>query len=115
MESKSTIGVEFATRSLNVDGKNIKAQIWDTGEPLLLCVSRRSHSSQWSSVVATEFDNCTFIFCGITFIHVFDFAAGQERYRAITSAYVSALFHIRSICLIRGSISATTAAQSVLC
>jgi len=30
MESKSTIGVEFATRSLNVDGKNIKAQIWDT-------------------------------------------------------------------------------------
>ncbi|CBI30717.3 unnamed protein product, partial [Vitis vinifera] len=28
--SKSTIGVEFATRSLNVDGKVIKAQIWDT-------------------------------------------------------------------------------------
>merc|ERR1711920_883243 len=28
--SKSTIGVEFATRSLNVDGKTIKAQIWDT-------------------------------------------------------------------------------------
>jgi len=30
LESKSTIGVEFATRSLNIDGKNIKAQIWDT-------------------------------------------------------------------------------------
>lgn len=30
LESKSTIGVEFATRSLNVDGKVIKAQIWDT-------------------------------------------------------------------------------------
>lgn len=25
--------MEFATRSLNVDGKNIKAQIWDTGMP----------------------------------------------------------------------------------
>ncbi|TPX66443.1 hypothetical protein SpCBS45565_g04443 [Spizellomyces sp. 'palustris'] len=30
LESKSTIGVEFATRSINVDGKVIKAQIWDT-------------------------------------------------------------------------------------
>merc|ERR1719164_226587 len=43
LESKSTIGVEFATRSLPIDGKTIKAQIWDT--------------------------------------------AGQEWYRAITSAY----------------------------
>mmetsp|Transcript_6886 Transcript_6886/g.15842 ORF Transcript_6886/g.15842 Transcript_6886/m.15842 type:complete len:214 (+) Transcript_6886:36-677(+) len=30
LESKSTIGVEFATRSIHVDGKTIKAQIWDT-------------------------------------------------------------------------------------
>ncbi|KAM3301918.1 Ras-related protein YPT3 [Capsicum baccatum] len=30
LESKSTIGVEFATKSMNVDGKVIKAQIWDT-------------------------------------------------------------------------------------
>ncbi|KAK9284241.1 hypothetical protein L1049_023410 [Liquidambar formosana] len=30
LESKSTIGVEFATRSMNIDGKVIKAQIWDT-------------------------------------------------------------------------------------
>ncbi|CAE6430590.1 hypothetical protein ACGC1H_004938 [Rhizoctonia solani] len=30
VESKSTIGVEFATRSINVDGKTVKAQIWDT-------------------------------------------------------------------------------------
>ncbi|XP_065012623.1 ras-related protein RIC2-like [Musa acuminata AAA Group] len=30
LESKSTIGVEFATRSLTVDGKVVKAQIWDT-------------------------------------------------------------------------------------
>jgi hypothetical protein len=32
LESKSTIGVEFATRSIVVDDKTIKAQIWDTGE-----------------------------------------------------------------------------------
>ncbi|WFC97610.1 hypothetical protein MYAM1_000327 [Malassezia yamatoensis] len=30
LESRSTIGVEFATRSINVDGKTVKAQIWDT-------------------------------------------------------------------------------------
>lgn len=30
LESKSTIGVEFATRTVTVDGKTIKAQIWDT-------------------------------------------------------------------------------------
>jgi small GTP-binding protein len=29
-ESKSTIGVEFATKTLEVSGKTVKAQIWDT-------------------------------------------------------------------------------------
>uniref|UniRef100_A0A1B0B9M6 Ras-related protein Rab-25 n=1 Tax=Glossina palpalis gambiensis TaxID=67801 RepID=A0A1B0B9M6_9MUSC len=43
LESKSTIGVEFATRSVKVDGITIKVQVWDT--------------------------------------------AGQECYRALTSAY----------------------------
>jgi len=30
LDSKSTIGVEFATRTISVDGKTVKAQIWDT-------------------------------------------------------------------------------------
>ena len=30
LESKTTIGVEFATRSIQVESKTIKAQIWDT-------------------------------------------------------------------------------------
>ncbi|XP_066932876.1 ras-related protein Rab-11B-like [Clytia hemisphaerica] len=30
VESRSTIGVEFATRSIKVAGKTIKAQVWDT-------------------------------------------------------------------------------------
>ena len=30
LESKSTIGVEFATRNVKADNKMIKAQIWDT-------------------------------------------------------------------------------------
>lgn len=31
LDTKSTIGVEFATRSVKVDDKTVKAQIWDTG------------------------------------------------------------------------------------
>ena len=30
IDSKSTIGVEFATKTIEVDGKRVKAQIWDT-------------------------------------------------------------------------------------
>ncbi|KAL2513876.1 Ras-related protein RABA2a [Forsythia ovata] len=30
LESKSTIGVEFATRTLQVEGRTVNAQIWDT-------------------------------------------------------------------------------------
>ncbi|XP_044976592.1 ras-related protein Rab-11C-like isoform X2 [Hordeum vulgare subsp. vulgare] len=32
LESKSTIGVEFATRNIHVDDKVFKAQIWDTAD-----------------------------------------------------------------------------------
>lgn len=30
LDSKPTIGVEFATRNVQIDGKTIKAQVWDT-------------------------------------------------------------------------------------
>ena len=33
--SETTIGVDVATRSIQVDGKTIKAQIWDTGKWLI--------------------------------------------------------------------------------
>ena len=40
LETKSTIGVEFATRSITVDSKTIKAQIWDTaGQERFLTLS----------------------------------------------------------------------------
>ena len=58
--SKSTIGVEFATKVITVDGKQVKAQIWDTG----------------GSNLASSVD------LGLTFFT----KAGQERYRAITAA-----------------------------
>ena len=30
LHSKATIGVEFQTQTLDIDGKEVKAQIWDT-------------------------------------------------------------------------------------
>ena len=30
VESKSTIGVEFATKNLHIEGRGVKVQIWDT-------------------------------------------------------------------------------------
>lgn len=30
LDTRSTIGVEFATKTVRVDGKLVKAQIWDT-------------------------------------------------------------------------------------
>lgn len=30
LDSKATIGVEFQTRTLNIQHKSVKAQIWDT-------------------------------------------------------------------------------------
>jgi Ras-related protein Rab-11A len=65
LDSKSTIGVEFATRTLSIDEKTIKAQIWDTGKSSDLYVLRIHPLLTWS----------------------FTTTAGQERYRAITSAY----------------------------
>ena len=64
LETKSTIGVEFATRSISVDGKTLKAQIWDTGAL-----------------------NCPF-FPTVLNPHTLIQPAGQERYRAITAACV---------------------------
>ena len=86
LESKSTIGVEFATRSINVDGKTVKAQIWDTGELLLLfprvvivwaCLLRFNVPLQFGTDIL---------------ILSFLLTAGQERYRAITSASVYIAF-----------------------
>ncbi|KAG4926686.1 hypothetical protein JHK84_052358 [Glycine max] len=46
LESKSTIGVEFRKKSLNINAKVIKAQIWDTaGQESFPCLLNFSHNS----------------------------------------------------------------------
>ena len=39
LESRSTIGVEFSTKEVQIDGKSIKVQIWDTGKQFEECYS----------------------------------------------------------------------------
>lgn len=69
LDSKSTIGVEFATRTITVDGKVVKAQIWDTGEQhrfnsneigavFSVCgiCSAVSHHLQYDTVLVREVD-----------------------------------------------------------
>lgn len=59
IESKSTVGIDFHIRSVIVDGKAVKAHIWDTG------------------TVALSFSSAKLMA---------RMAAGQERYRAVTTA-----------------------------
>ncbi|XP_038690137.1 ras-related protein RABA1f-like isoform X1 [Tripterygium wilfordii] len=79
LESKSTIGVEFATRSIHVDDKVVKAQIWDTAgqesrrrkSPLLICFTHTQALYSAGSYL-------------LLFVLPLD---SPRRYRAITSAY----------------------------
>lgn len=79
-ESKSTIGVEFATQTIQVEKKMIKAQIWDTGEVPIVCNVICFPAFHLSFVALRRQTALTVV------------AAGQERYRAITSACVSDYF-----------------------
>ncbi|KAH7533160.1 hypothetical protein FEM48_Zijuj04G0100900 [Ziziphus jujuba var. spinosa] len=70
LESKSTISVEFATRSIHVDDKVVKAQIWDTA-------GQESHIVAACKMVSC----CMLVKRSLTRYYLFN------RYRAITSAY----------------------------
>jgi hypothetical protein len=63
LESKSTIGVEFATRSIHVDDKVVKAQIWDT-------------AGQERSIPSSFFFFSFLSICFVFFIFVTNFLMG---------------------------------------
>jgi len=42
LESRSTIGVEFSTKEVQIDGKIVKVQIWDTGKIIFLFTAKKN-------------------------------------------------------------------------
>ena len=64
MDSKATIGVEFAPKNLDIDGKVVKAQVWDTAgqERFRAVTSAYYHGAAGALIVyainaRTSFDN----------------------------------------------------------
>lgn len=83
-----TIGVEFGARMINIDGKQIKLQIWDTV---------RSHFHQWIAIQWTKFqrstlhkiaakDSASSVCHRVTPTRI-AVQAGQESFRSITRSY----------------------------
>ncbi len=90
-----TIGVEFGARMINIDGKQIKLQIWDTVRRLFRPVSATSqlqvqcyHCSLevylqlLEGCYAAGYDCGLFQHCSLLFLQ-----AGQESFRSITRSY----------------------------
>ncbi|BAS74351.1 Os01g0750000 [Oryza sativa Japonica Group] len=63
LESKSTIGVEFATRSIQVDGKVVKAQIWDTAGQERYVRPPPSSPTLAASRVGAQMGSASSVFC----------------------------------------------------
>ncbi|KAB1278196.1 Ras-related protein Rab-2B [Camelus dromedarius] len=73
-----TIGVEFGARMVNIDGKQIKLQIWDT--KFFLKIKSFMLSDQVSPLEITWF-------CWGFFVAMLTGKAGQESFRSITRSY----------------------------
>lgn len=57
---KSTIGVEFTTRTMNIDGKLIKSQIWDTaGQERYRAITSAYHRGAVGAIVVYDITSIT--------------------------------------------------------
>ncbi|KAK4342305.1 hypothetical protein RND71_038121 [Anisodus tanguticus] len=90
LESKSTIGVEFATRSIRVEDKVVKAQIWDTaGQERYHEIADTVSDANWNPLrffayICTQFQHTL---GNVEILRLHLQTKEWLRYRAITSAY----------------------------
>lgn len=55
MDSKPTIGVEFATKTTNIEGKSIKNQIWDTaGQERFRAITNAYYRGAVGAIIAFD-------------------------------------------------------------
>lgn len=55
MDSKPTIGVEFATKNINIEGKSIKNQIWDTaGQERFRAITNAYYRGAVGAIIAFD-------------------------------------------------------------
>ena len=72
-----TIGVEFGARMINIEGKQIKLQIWDT-----VSTENKDIIENW---LYTDVDNDPSLL--LIWLIRSSFQAGQEAFRSITRSY----------------------------
>ena len=85
-----TIGVEFGARMINIDGKQIKLQIWDTVRDVLgvgvVCCSGVNSRTGLSITLDTSLCGTAHTNPGSLHAHPRS-QAGQESFRSITRSY----------------------------
>ncbi|THU56058.1 hypothetical protein C4D60_Mb11t13260 [Musa balbisiana] len=60
LHSKATIGVEFQTQSVDVDGKEVKAQIWDTaGQERFRAVTSAYYRGALGALLVYDISRCS--------------------------------------------------------
>ena len=60
LHSKATIGVEFQTQSVDIDGKEVKAQIWDTaGQEQFRVVTSAYYRDAFGALLVYDISCCT--------------------------------------------------------
>lgn len=75
-----TIGVEFGARMINIDGKQIKLQIWDTVRHCLVFEQPLTFTAAAEYCVCTRYAQCTRVFAALSRVGWLSAAGGTGKF-----------------------------------